>query len=80
MKNIQQSRVSTKGQITIPKHFRDKMNVNVGDEVTLVMTDDGILIKPKMTRIGALRGILKDEIDIKKATTFIEAERKKWRI
>ena len=80
MNNIQKSKISTKGQITIPKQFREKLKVNVGDEVTLVMMDDAILVKPKMARIGALRGILKDDIDINKASSFIEEERKKWRL
>jgi AbrB family looped-hinge helix DNA binding protein len=80
MNTIQKSKVSTKGQITIPKHFREKLKVNVGDEVTLVMMDDAILVKPKISRIGVLRGILKEEIDINKAAAFIEAERKKWRL
>ncbi|HME51755.1 MAG TPA: AbrB/MazE/SpoVT family DNA-binding domain-containing protein [Candidatus Lokiarchaeia archaeon] len=80
MKAIHKTRVSTKGQITIPKVFRDKLKVNVGDKVTLIMIDNGILIKPDIARIGTLRGLLKDEIDITKATEFIDNERKKWRL
>ena len=80
MKAIHKTKVSTKGQITIPKVFRDKLKVNVGDKVTLIMTDDGIVIKPEIARLGTLRGLLKDEIDIKRASEFIDNERKKWRL
>jgi len=80
MKNIKKTKISTKGQITIPRIFRDKFNVNVGDEGTLVMIDEGILIKPKIARIGTLHGLSKNEIDINRATEFIDNERKKWRL
>ena len=80
MNVIHRTRVSTKGQITIPKDFRDKLNVKVGDKVTLIMTDDSIVVKPEVARMRTLRGLLKDEIDITKATNFIDAERKKWRL
>jgi AbrB family looped-hinge helix DNA binding protein len=72
--------ISAKGQITIPKAFRDQLKVKIGDEVTLVMRDDGILVKPKITMFGTLRGLLKDEIDITKAMAFIENERKSWHL
>ena len=80
MNSVQKTRISTKGQVTIPKQFRDKFNIHPGDEVVLMMTDEGILIKPKLVRTNALRGLLKDEIDVEKASNFISEERKKWRV
>lgn len=78
--NIMYKKISTKGQLTIPKKFREKLNIQDGDEVTLVLTEDGIIVRPKISNISILRGLLKDNIDLDKAKSFIESERKKWRI
>lgn len=77
---IKHSRISTKGQLTIPKEFREILKIHAGDEVILLLQDDGIIIKPKISHIGMLRGLLRDEINIEKAKSFIDSERKKWRI
>ncbi len=77
---IKHSRISTKGQLTIPKEFREILKIHAGDEVILLLQDDGIIIKPKVSHIGMLRGLLRDEINIEKAKSFIDSERKKWRI
>ncbi|MBN1800838.1 MAG: AbrB/MazE/SpoVT family DNA-binding domain-containing protein [Candidatus Lokiarchaeota archaeon] len=73
-------KISTKGQLTIPKDFRDELKLNEGDEVLLYIQDGGIVIKPKTTHIGMLRGLLRDEIELNKAIDFVQSERKKWRI
>jgi len=39
-------RVQAKGQVTIPKEIRDKLNVQPGDLVVFVETDDGVMVKP----------------------------------
>ena len=39
-------RVQAKGQVTIPKEIRDKLNVQPGDLVVFVETDTGVLVKP----------------------------------
>ena len=77
---IKHIKISTKGQLTIPKKFREKLNLREGDEVILILKDDGIVIKPKLSHIGMLRGLLNEEIDLEKAQSFIKSERKKWRI
>ncbi|MFR5881731.1 MAG: AbrB/MazE/SpoVT family DNA-binding domain-containing protein, partial [Cloacibacillus evryensis] len=42
--------VSHKGQITIPKAFRDEFDIQPGDRVFFVKTEKGIMItKPKKT-------------------------------
>ncbi|MHA1698029.1 MAG: AbrB/MazE/SpoVT family DNA-binding domain-containing protein [Promethearchaeota archaeon] len=78
--NVRSGKISTKGQITIPKDFRDKLNVKPGDEVIIINTKDGILIKPKRNSLMALRGLLMDEIDVEKADEFVRQEREKWRV
>jgi AbrB family looped-hinge helix DNA binding protein len=50
------TRVTEKGQATIPKELREKYDLDPGDEVTWIDTDEGIIVK-KRTRTGA-RGLL----------------------
>ncbi|MHA1730992.1 MAG: AbrB/MazE/SpoVT family DNA-binding domain-containing protein [Promethearchaeota archaeon] len=73
-------KVSTKGQITLPKRFRESLGLKPGDEALIVATPDGLLVKPKFVPNHALRGILRDEIDIDRVESFIDEERKKWRL
>ena len=39
-------RVQAKGQVTIPKEIREKLNLQPGDLVVFVDTDDGVMVKP----------------------------------
>lgn len=52
----QSTRVTEKGQATIPKELREKYNLEPGDEVVWVDTDEGIVVK-KRTHSGG-RGML----------------------
>lgn len=40
-------RVTTKGQVTIPKEIRDALGIEPGDEVTFERTDDGYRLRKK---------------------------------
>ncbi len=77
---IKHQKISTKGQLIIPKEFRDKLKLRAGDEVVLILKDEGILITPKISQLGMIRGLLKDEIDLNKVKEFIKTERAKWRV
>lgn len=50
------TRITEKGQTTIPKELREKYDLNPGDEVVWVDTEDGIVVK-KRTRTSG-RGLL----------------------
>jgi len=50
------TRITEKGQATIPKELREKYDLDPGDEVVWIDTDEGIVVK-KRTRTGA-RGLL----------------------
>lgn len=50
------TRVTEKGQATIPKELREKYDLDPGDEVVWIDTEEGIVVK-KRTRTGA-RGML----------------------
>lgn len=50
------TRVTEKGQATIPKELREKYDLQPGDEVVWLDTEDGIVVK-KRTRTSG-RGLL----------------------
>lgn len=52
----QSTRITEKGQTTIPKELREKYDLEAGDEVVWIDTDDGLVVK-KRTRTAA-RGML----------------------
>jgi antitoxin PrlF len=55
--------VSSRGQATIPKEFREELGIETPGRVKFVRTDDGeILVRP-ITSITDFRGILADETD-----------------
>ena len=53
------TRVTEKGQATIPKDLREKYDLEPGDEVVWMDTDEGIVVK-KRTNTGG-RGMLLPE-------------------
>lgn len=50
------TRVTEKGQATIPKTLREKYGLEPGDEVVWIDTDDGIVVKKRSGT--AARGLL----------------------
>jgi len=63
MRRGEQVRVSTKGQIVLPKRYRDGMGIREGDYISVYEVDDGILIleKTKPSRLEALTENLRKE-------------------
>jgi AbrB family looped-hinge helix DNA binding protein len=53
------TRITEKGQTTIPKELREKYDLEPGDEVVWVDTDDGIVVKKRTRTAG--RGLLVPE-------------------
>ncbi len=56
-------RISERGQITIPKHLRDRFGMNQNVEVEITPTDQGLLIQKRtaaMHPIDRVSGILDD--------------------
>ncbi|MHA1764905.1 MAG: AbrB/MazE/SpoVT family DNA-binding domain-containing protein [Promethearchaeota archaeon] len=80
MSNTIRCKLSSKGQLTLPKKFRDKLNIHPGDEVIVQLKENSITILNPPVHLGMLRGILHEEIDVTKAEEFIQQERKKWRL
>jgi AbrB family looped-hinge helix DNA binding protein len=55
------TRITEKGQATIPKHLREKYNLEPGDEVVWLESEDGIVVR-KRTQSGG-RGLLAPDAD-----------------
>ena len=53
------STVTSKGQTTIPKAIRERLNLKPGDRVDFVVEDDGrALLVPATVHLSQLKGIL----------------------
>lgn len=54
-----ESAITVKGQATIPKTIRDRLNLKPGDRVKFFLHPDGtVVLLPKLP-VSALRGIVK---------------------
>ena len=56
-------RISERGQITIPKHLRDRFGMNHNVEVEITPTDRGLLIQKRTSAehpVERIAGILDD--------------------
>jgi AbrB family looped-hinge helix DNA binding protein len=71
------SKITSKGQITIPKAIRDLLHLLKGDEVILLPTEKGVILKRETV---SLRGIWKDELTEKEINEGIKEIRSRWRI
>ena len=65
------TRITEKGQATIPKEIREKYDLEPGDEVIWVDTEDGIVVKKRTSTSG--RGMLvPDDISEEKRAEVAE--------
>ena len=68
-------KVTRKGQITIPKKYRDMLNIEEGDIIYALLEGNKIvLMKPGIPEPGEPVG----EKEYKKLILNLEEERKKW--
>ncbi len=52
--------ITTKGQVTIPKHIRDFLHLHKGDKIEIVANDNGeAIIRPISKKVDDLFGMLK---------------------
>ncbi|MCF6322501.1 MAG: AbrB/MazE/SpoVT family DNA-binding domain-containing protein [Rhizobiaceae bacterium] len=52
------SKITSKGQITVPKAVRKRLNLKAGDSVEFVEVNGEFIFKPRNLRAGDLAGIL----------------------
>ena len=53
------SRVTSKGQTTIPKGIREQLGIKTGDRVAFLLHDDGVLLRLVKGTLLDLRGSIK---------------------
>ena len=57
---MSEAKLTSKGQLVIPKKIRDYMNLQPGDRLDFVVRDDGeVVIRPVVSEVRDLRGMLK---------------------
>jgi AbrB family looped-hinge helix DNA binding protein len=71
------STIGPKGQITIPKEFREKYHLHEGEEVLLVPVHEGLIVKHPPS---SLRGRLRGMIDLKGFEKDLQEIRKQWKV
>ena len=53
------ARLTSKGQLVIPKDIRDYMHLQPGDRLDFIIQDNGdVVIRPMVTDVRELKGIL----------------------
>ena len=56
---MSEARMTSKGQITLPKDIRDRLGLKQGDRVRFIVEDDGrVRLLPAKRDVGELFGIL----------------------
>jgi len=55
---MSKAKVTSKGQITIPKDIRDILNLDVGDKVEFILQDDRVVLRAATASVKDLKGIL----------------------
>ena len=74
---VKKVKISSKGQITLPKDLRDKYHLNCGETVILSDSGEGIIIRHGN---GTLRGILKGKVDTKGFEKDIKILKEEWEL
>jgi len=69
------TKISSKGQLVIPKELRDKYGMKAGSRVVFEEDEGGIRILAP-TKLADLCGTLK--VDIERARRELEKERSEW--
>lgn len=77
LETVFKAKMSSKGQIVIPKHIREALNLNECDELLLIPTKDGIFMKHPSNQAGRLRGLLKGlDVDIGECEAILSEARR----
>jgi len=67
------AKVAKKGQIVIPKPLRERFRIKENSRITLVATEEGVLIKPTYQKPWTgLRGLVKGALTIEELDRLLE--------
>ena len=69
------STINSKGQVTVPKSLRDKHHLGAGVVVTILDSEDGVLIRRGPP---SMRGMLKGALDSEQVERDVRRLRKEW--
>lgn len=71
--------VSSRGQATIPKEFREELGIDAPGRVKFVRTDDGDVVVRPVRSLTDMRGFLEGETteDGRSATEVLRSERER---
>lgn len=73
MQNV--SKITIKGQVTIPKNVRNELGVIPGDVIVFTKKGDDIVIKPASTLLD-LKGVIVSSKKIKNWTSVLKSAKK----
>ena len=73
MEKVKKVRISSKGQIVIPRWIREKLDLRKGDELLVELSGDRIILKPTV-KLSELRGI----DGVKGLSRELDNLRRKW--
>ena len=51
---LSHTRIGEKGQLTIPKQYRDELGLNTGDPVAVLRIGEGLMLIPEQSRFEVL--------------------------
>lgn len=71
------SRVTEKGQVTIPKEIREKLGIQPGDEVTFEETEAGYVVRKEVekSRFEKWRGIAETDKSVEERMEELRGRR-----
>jgi len=72
------SKVTRKGQVTIPSFFRRKYNIQEGTKVEMIEEGSRLILEP-VPDLNDLIGIDKGKYDPSTLKRMLDRSRKKWR-
>lgn len=77
VKRLFRVKISTKGQVVIPKPLRETFHFNEGETIILIPTEEGVMMKRLSQGGTGLRGLLKGlNVDIAECETILEKAKK----
>ncbi len=69
------STVTSKGQITIPKHMRERLGIVPGEQIIFTLDEDGLHIARSVSIVERTAGALKPPPGVKIPETAMEMRR-----
>ncbi len=75
---MEESKVSPKGQIVIPKRLRDKLGIRKGEKLAIEEADEVVLVMKKVKDpVQAMRGLFKGKTK-KSSVELVRQLRDEW--